>query len=108
MCHCIACQKRTGSVFGVQARFPRDRVEINGRATQFLRIADSGNEVTAGFCPTCGTTLYWHLSGFPDLIAVAVGALDEPGFPPPRHSVYERRRHGWAMHPGALTMEHLQ
>ena len=108
MCHCIACQKRTGSVFGVQARFPRDNVDIKGRATEFVRIADSGNEVASYFCPTCGTTLYWQLSGFPNLMAVAVGALDEPGFPPPRHSVYERHRHGWAMHPGALAMEHLE
>ena len=107
MCHCIACQKRTGSAFGVQARFPGENVEIHGRATQFVRIADSGNKVTSSFCPACGTTLYWQLSGFPDLIAVAVGALDEPGFPPPRHSVYERHRHSWAMNAGALTMEHL-
>ena len=27
MCHCLACQRRTGSAFGVQARWPRDQVE---------------------------------------------------------------------------------
>ena len=26
MCHCLACQKRTGSVFGQQARFPLDTI----------------------------------------------------------------------------------
>jgi hypothetical protein len=107
MCHCIACQKRTGSVFGVQARFPRGNVQIQGRATQFTRIADSGNSVTSSFCPDCGMTLYWQLSGFPELIAVAVGAIDDPGFPAPRHSVYERNRRSWALNPGGLIMEHL-
>ena len=28
VCHCLACQRRTGSAFGYQARFPRDRVEV--------------------------------------------------------------------------------
>ena len=28
VCHCLACQRRTGSVFGAQARFSRDAVSI--------------------------------------------------------------------------------
>jgi hypothetical protein len=28
ICHCLACQRRTGSVFGEQARFPRVDVTI--------------------------------------------------------------------------------
>ena len=31
MCHCLACQRRTGSAFGIQARFPAERVRIDGR-----------------------------------------------------------------------------
>ncbi len=58
MCHCFACQRRTGSAYGVQARFPRDQVEIKGRATEFARVADSGNKVTFSFCPACGSTVY--------------------------------------------------
>jgi hypothetical protein len=26
ICHCFACQKRTGSAFGYQARFPREQI----------------------------------------------------------------------------------
>jgi hypothetical protein len=51
MCHCLDCQKRTGSVFGVQARFPEDRVRIDGPSTQFVRTADSGNRIPS--VPTC-------------------------------------------------------
>ena len=32
ICHCLACQKRTGSVFGAQARFPADAVTVEGLA----------------------------------------------------------------------------
>ena len=108
MCHCLACQKRTGSVYGVQARFPRDQVtSIEGRATQFTRSADSGHSVTFHFCPLCGSTVYWELSGYPDVIAIAVGSFATPQFPEPRISVYERCRHPWAMRPADLDMEHL-
>ena len=29
ICHCLACQRRSGSAFAVQARFPSDRAEIS-------------------------------------------------------------------------------
>ena len=100
MCHCLACQRRTGSIFGVQARFPRDQVTIiEGRSTKFSREADSGNSVTFHFCPDCGSTVYWELSGAPGFIAVAVGAFADRDFPQPRHSVYEARRHAWVSIP---------
>ena len=108
MCHCLACQRRTGSVFGVQARFPRELVTIEGETKAFSRIAESGNTITYGFCPGCGSTMFWTGPGFPDLIAVAVGAFADPKFPPPRHSVYERTQHSWARTPDDPDMEHLE
>lgn len=95
MCHCLECQRRTGSVFGVQARYPADRVTIEGRATEFTRPGDSGGTVTFRFCPACGSTVCWTLSDVPDVVAVAVGAFADPAFPPPKVSVYESRRHVW-------------
>lgn len=108
MCHCLACQQRTGSIFGVQARYHRDQVTaIEGRATPFVRVGDSGNPLTFHFCPLCGSTVYWVLSGAPSVIAVAVGAFADPRFPPPRISVYESRRHSWAPLPADANLEHL-
>jgi hypothetical protein len=95
MCHCLACQRRTGSAFGVQARFPRERVATQGRSTRYVRTADSGNEITFCFCSDCGATVYYWLHAQPDVIAVPVGAFADPSFPAPRVSVYEARRHAW-------------
>src|ERR1700741_1289920 len=106
ICHCLECQRRTGSVFGAQARFARARVTIEGRAAEDVRNGDSGQPITFRFCPTCGSTVYWTLSALPDLIAVAVGAFADPGFPAPGVSAYERRRHGWAAVPETVA-EHL-
>lgn len=99
MCHCLECQRRTGSVFGVQARYPRERVKVEGASAQFAREADSGNRLTFHFCRNCGTTVYWEGQGFPDLYAVAVGTFADPNFPAPKIAVWESRRHDWTEFP---------
>lgn len=107
VCHCLACQRRTGSVFGAQVRFPRDRVTIDGRATAWSRVADSGNSLTFHFCPVCGATVYYVQREAPDIVAVPMGAFADPSFPPPRHSVYEQRRHAWVEISTGLPIERL-
>jgi hypothetical protein len=106
VCHCLACQRRTGSVFGAQVRFARDDVAIEGTATEFVRNGDSG-ETTARFhfCPACGATMYYAFDQRPDVIAIPVGAFADPRFPAPSISVYEARKHAWVTVPGPV--EHL-
>ncbi len=99
---------RTGSPFGVQARFPLPQVTIEGTATEFERIGDEGNRITFRFCPTCGSTIYWTMSRQPDLIAVAVGNFADPMFPTPRVSVFEKRRHHWIVVPDHPEMQRQQ
>lgn len=95
MCHCFECQKRTGSLFGVQARFPDEKTEVKGEARAYTRTGDTGKPVTFYSCPVCSTTLYWQAPVLPGLTAVAVGAFGEPKFPTPHYSVYETRQHRW-------------
>jgi hypothetical protein len=106
MCHCLACQKRSGSAFAITARWPADRVTIAGQATEYRRTGDEGSTATFRFCATCGATVYWDSDGMPGMIAVAVGAFADPAFPPPTVSVYGVRRHPWTAMPG-LAIEEL-
>jgi hypothetical protein len=105
VCHCLACQQRTGSAFSFQARFPLANVRMAGRSREWVRTADSGNRVSYHFCPDCGSTVYYQLVNVPELVAVPVGAFADPQFPHPRFSVYEERRHAWVHVPG--NVEHL-
>lgn len=106
ICHCLACQRRTGSVFGAQARFPRRAVRISGESRQYVRIGDEGSKVAFNFCPECGATVYYAVEGYDDgNIAVPVGAFADPTFPPPAFSVYEDRRHSWVGLPDGI--EHM-
>ena len=95
VCHCLECQRRTGSAFSAQARFPQQAVTITGGVNTFERIADSGRKATYSFCPNCGSTVAYVNEGMPGVIAVPIGAFADPGFPPPRFSVYEHRKHPW-------------
>lgn len=99
MCHCLACQRRTGSVFGAQARFPRERVATKGAATRFVRVGDEGGRATFSFCPACGATVFYEIDDMPEVIAIPVGAFADPTFPAPKVSVYEARRHAWVAVP---------
>ncbi|WP_374581014.1 GFA family protein [Pseudoduganella sp.] len=104
ICHCLACQRRTGSVFGQQARFPRENVKVSGASTRYVRVGDEGGAATFHFCPTCGATVYYE-SGADGCIAIPVGAFADPAFPPPTVSVYEERMHQWVVPPA--DAEHI-
>ena len=105
VCHCLVCQRRTGSVFGAQARFRGGAVEVKGESTQYLRIGDEGHKINFHFCPKCGATVYYQIEGWDDRIAIPVGAFAEPGFPAPTFSVYEERKHAWVGLPE--NIEHM-
>jgi hypothetical protein len=105
VCHCLACQRRTGSVFGAQARFARENVQTSGTASTYVRIGDEGTAVTFHFCPTCGATVTYTLADWPEVVAIPVGAFADPSFPPPVFSVYEDRMHGWVKMPDGI--EHM-
>jgi hypothetical protein len=105
VCHCLACQRRTGSVFGAQARFAREAVTVVGKSTTYVRTGDEGTTSSFSFCPICGATVYYGFEAMPDAIAIPVGAFADPTFPGPTFSVSEER-----MHPGGqmpADIEHM-
>ena len=102
ICHCLACQRRTGSAFGYQARWPRDRVTVHGRAREYVRDSDEGEKRTFSFCPDCGSQVFYTEPTEPGLIVVSVGAFADPAFPPPSESGYDSRRHPWVGLPASI------
>lgn len=95
VCHCLECQKRTGSAFAAQARWPDAQVRLTGEFKEWSRTGDSGGRATYRFCSNCGSTVAYVVSGMPGVIAIPMGAFADPKFPSPRFSVYEERKHAW-------------
>jgi hypothetical protein len=102
VCHCWACQRRTGSAFGAQARFPKDAVTVSGTAKTFTRTGDDGGKAAFSFCGDCGSTVYYVIDAMPDDIAIPLGAFASHDLPAPTFSVYEARRHPWVELKGEL------
>src|SRR5690242_5395017 len=106
ICHCLACQRRTGSAFGMQAGFDADQVEIKGRYSDFSRISDESDrkEHVFHFCPDCGSQVFYTEPDEPELIVVSVGAFADPAFPWPTESGYDSSRHPWVRLPDSVSL----
>ena len=103
-CHCLDCQRRTGSSFGIAAFFAKEQATITqGSSTQFRRGSDSGSDVTFHFCGVCGSTIWWEPERLPSMIGVAVGAFADPAFPAPMQATWDRRQHRWLHLPGQIV-----
>ena len=99
VCHCLECQRRTGSVFAALAGFSPP-YEVQGEATEYVRAGDQGSRFRFRFCPVCGTNLFHTEEGWEQShVSVAVGGFGDPAFPPPDVSVYDSRRHSWVRLP---------
>jgi hypothetical protein len=97
VCHCLDCQRRSGSAFAAQARWPEAQVRLHGAAKTWVRVADSGHRATYQFCQNCGSTVAYQVEGWPGLTAVPIGAFADQNFPHPKFSVYEHRKHSWTV-----------
>lgn len=98
LCHCLACQQRTGSVFAALASF-KVPYAVTGKATEYVRTGDAGAQFRFRFCPVCGTNFFHTEEGTTGSVGVAVGAFADPTFPAPKVSVYDCRRHPWVQLP---------
>jgi hypothetical protein len=61
---------------------------LNGEVTTYVRVSDSGQSVTAYFCPKCGSPIYGELERFPDIVAIRPGTLDDTSW-------FNLERHTW-------------
>jgi hypothetical protein len=95
LCHCLACQRRTGSTYGIAAFFRREDVRIDGPSKCYTRASESGFPVSFHFCPDCGSTVFWEPQRKPEAIAVGVGSFADPAFPAPTQTTYAEHRHHW-------------
>ena len=74
-CHCSQCRRQSGH-YWASTDLPRQRVTITG--TEHITWFHASETVRRGFCAVCGSFLFWDPVRHPEVIAVAMGALDKP------------------------------
>ncbi|MDN4059763.1 GFA family protein [Massilia sp. YIM B02769] len=77
-CHCRDCQRSSGSAFTPAIFVQSDQVHIQGTVKYFESRADSGNAISRGFCPECGSQLFAKLQMMPGVLGLRAGTLDTP------------------------------
>jgi hypothetical protein len=81
-CHCRDCQQATGTAFAAAILAPRDAVSIAGDVKYYDVRGGSGNIISRGFCPNCGSRLFGKPAN-PEYLGIMAGSLDDPaGFIP--------------------------
>ncbi|UHQ19538.1 GFA family protein [Lysobacter sp. KIS68-7] len=95
-CQCRDCQRKSGTGHGSYLSFSRAAgVTLEGEATHWDIVADSGNTKTRAFCPACGSPVYMTFAAMPDIFTVHAASLDDPGRYTPQMVTYAVRGHAW-------------
>ena len=75
ICHCRMCQKAVGGPFSAWANVPVQNFAWTRGSPGTFR---SSSAAERGFCPQCGTPLYFAYIKRPGSISVSIGSLDTP------------------------------
>ena len=103
-CHCLDCQRQTGSAFVLNALIEADRVTpLRGEPKPYLMPTDSGKPHRVFRCPSCQTAVWSEYGGAGPVIRfVRVGTLDNPAALPPDVHIYTRSKQPWVTLPAGV------
>ncbi|MHB8529467.1 MAG: GFA family protein [Caulobacteraceae bacterium] len=94
-CHCLDCQRQTGSAFAINAIIETDRIEIVGEIAVATVPTDSGRPLDIHRCAACGTSLWSDYGRRGVTRFVRVGTLDDPGALVPGAHIFTRSKRPW-------------
>jgi hypothetical protein len=78
-CQCRQCQRESGTGHASHLTFAdRSAVKVEGKATQWDLVGDTGIAKACFFCATCGSPVYMTFPGMPELFVVRAASLDDP------------------------------
>jgi hypothetical protein len=94
-CHCLNCQRQTGSAFVINLLIEADRVDLlSGDPVPVDVPRDDGSSQRIFRCPTCQVAVYSEY-GRPEVLFVRAGTLDDPSEVEPDVHIYTRSKLPW-------------
>jgi hypothetical protein len=98
-CHCLNCQRQTGSAFVVNVLIEADRVEVvEGDPQPVAAPRDDGTNQLIWRCPTCQVALFSRYTS-PKVRFVRAGTLDDPASVAPDVHIFTRSKLPWVALP---------
>jgi len=105
VCHCLDCQKFTGSAFATLVAVPKDAVRIDGTMKGFAKQGDSGKSIERFFCPDCGASIMDEAEAVPGLVMIQAGTLDDSSWVKPTSQIYGASAQPWLRFDAAMPMK---
>jgi len=94
-CHCLNCQRQTGSAFVINLLIESDRVELLAGAPQPVDVPrDDGSMQRIYRCPTCQIAVFSEYTR-PEVWFVRGGTLDEPTAVTPDVHIFTKSKVSW-------------
>ena len=101
-CHCLNCQRQTGSAFVINLLIETNRVELLAADPQPVDVPrDDGGTQQVLRCPTCRVAVYSHY-GNPSVAFVRGGTLDDPSSIEPDAHIFTRSKLPWVTLPESV------
>lgn len=95
-CHCLDCQRQTGSAFVLNALIEADRVErLAGEPEPVSMPTDSGRPHDIYHCPKCQVAVWSDYGRRGFMLFVRIGTLDDPSALTPDVHIYTRSKLPW-------------
>lgn len=97
VCHCVTCQKNTGSAFSLNIGVPTDSLSITGAtlARYEDRTGASGKAFYRSFCSRCGSPIAGAGDAYPGLTFIKAGTLDDPSWVKPSAHIWCDEKQPW-------------
>jgi hypothetical protein len=98
-CHCLSCQRQTGSAFVINLLIEAARVELLGGEPRPVDVPrDDGSTQRIYRCPDCEVAVFSEY-GRPQILFVRGGTLDDPRGVAPNVHIFTRSKVGWVTLP---------
>lgn len=102
-CHCLNCQKHTGSAFVINLLIEAARVQRSGRAPEPVEMPPNGGTPNQIFrCPVCRVAVWSVYGGRAAILFVRGGTLDRPAAIAPDVHIYTRSKLPWVRLPDSV------
>ena len=95
-CHCIDCQKSTGSGKATILMLPSKAIKMEGELKFHTTTTASGRSMNRGFCDECGSPVLSFIEEMPGMKFVRAGSLDDSSWLKIDSNFFSSSAHSWS------------
>ena len=95
-CHCIDCQKSTGSGKSTILMLPAQAILMDGELKFYTSPTSSGRNMSRGFCQECGSPVLSFIKEMQEVKFLKAGSLDDSSWLKIDSNFYSSSAHSWS------------